>query len=211
MTASSRVLVVDVGTSSVRAAILGPDGTLGAGYERELLPDSPAEGLVEFDAALLAHTCLELARAALDAEGAVDAVGISDQRGSTVVWDRATGEPVGPGLGWQDLRTVIECLTLAGQGIRMAPNAVATKAAHLLNEADPDRTRDLCVGTVDSWVAWTLSLGSIHVTDVTNAALYGLRTDDQTDWDDHALEVLNIPRSTLPTVVDSIGVVGEAR
>jgi glycerol kinase len=81
MTASRRVLVVDVGTSSVRAAIMGPDGTLGAGHERELLPDSPADGLVEFDAEVLASTCLDLARAALDADGPVDAVGISDQRG----------------------------------------------------------------------------------------------------------------------------------
>ena len=103
---NGRVLVVDVGTSSVRAAVMGADGVLNAGVERELLPDSPADGLVEFDAELLARTCLELARAALDAEGAVDAVGISDQRGSTIVWDRATGVPIGPGLGWQDLRTI---------------------------------------------------------------------------------------------------------
>src|SRR4051812_17416683 len=210
MTASSRVLVVDVGTSSVRAAILGPDGTLGAGYERELLPDSPAEGLVEFDAALLAHTCLELARAALDAEGAVDAVGISDQRGSTIVWDRATGEPVGPGLGWQDLRTVGTCLELQAESLRFAPNASATKVAALLDQADPDRTRDLCFGTVDTWIVWHLTGGRTHVTDLSNAAVTELVAPSHDGWSDVALDRLRIPVAMLPEVVDSSGVVGFA-
>jgi glycerol kinase len=206
-----KLLVVDVGTSGVRSAVVSPESGVGPNHYREVLPSSPAPGLVEFDAVALADAVLAVAREALAEGGPVDAVGIANQRASTVVWDRATGEPVGPGLGWQDLRTVIDCLTLAGQGIRMAPNAVATKAAHLLDAADPDRSRDLCVGTVDSWVAWTLSAGSIHVTDVTNAALYGMRTDDQTDWNDRVLAALNVDRSVLPTVVDSMGVVGEAK
>ena len=205
-----KLLVVDVGTSGVRAAVVTPEEGATTSTYREVLPDSPAPGLVEFDAAAMAAAVLEVARSALAEAGSVDAVGIANQRASTIVWDRATGEPVGPGLGWQDLRTVIDCLTLAGEGIRVAPNLVATKAAHLLNEADPGRSRDLCVGTVDSWVAWTLSQGSLHVTDATNAALYGLRTHDQTGWDAHALEVLRIDEAALPTVVDSIGAVGEA-
>ena len=90
--------------------------------------------------------------------GPVEAVGITNQRASTVVWDRATGEPVGPGLGWQDLRTVGDCLTLpAEHGLRLAPNQSATKLAWLLDTHDPDRARDLCFGTVDTWLAWTLS------------------------------------------------------
>src|SRR3954471_14420977 len=141
-------LVIDVGTSGVRAAVVRPDATVDHVHYREVLPSSPVPNFVEFDAGAMASAAMDVARAALDAGGPVEAVGIANQRSSTIVWDRATGEPVGPGLGWQDLRTVIECLTLAGQGIRMAPNAVATKAAHLLNEADPDRGRDLCVGTV---------------------------------------------------------------
>ncbi|MFN8018914.1 MAG: FGGY-family carbohydrate kinase, partial [Acidimicrobiales bacterium] len=107
-------------------------------------------------------------------------------------------------------RTVFDCLTLAGEGLRLAPNLSATKAAHLLDAADPDRSRDLCVGTVDSWVAWTLSEGSVHVTDATNVALYGLRTPDQSGWHAHALDVMRIPERSLPTVVDSIGEVGRA-
>ena len=206
-----KLLVIDVGTSGVRAAVVTPEGGVGPNHHREVLPSSPAPGLVEFDATEMATAVLDVARTALTESGPVDAVGIANQRASTIVWDRATGEPVGPGLGWQDLRTVGECLVLAGQGIRMAPNAVATKAANLLDLADPDRTRDLCVGTVDSWVAWTLSAGTVHVTDASNAALYGMRTEDQTDWHDGVLAALNIDRSVLPTVVDSIGIIGEAR
>ena len=205
-----KLLVIDVGTSGVRAATVEPGLGVTRSHRRDVLPVSPAPGLVEFDAGELATAVLAVAREAVaDAHG-VDAVGIANQRASTIGWDRATGDPVGPGLGWQDLRTVGACLTLAGQGFRMAPNAAATKAAHLLDLADPDRTRDLCVGTVDTWVAWTLSGGDLHVTDTTNAALYGLRIEDQTDWHDPILEALRIPRAVLPTVIDSIGSVGEA-
>lgn len=206
-----KLLVIDVGTSGVRAGIVSPERGVAHNHHREVLPSSPAPGLVEFDAAVMAAAVLEVAGAAVAEVGGVDAVGIANQRGSTVVWDRATGEAVGPALGWQDLRTVIDCLTLAGQGLHLAPNLAATKAAHLLDAADPNRERDLCVGTVDSWVAWTLSGGDLHVTDATNAALYGLRTQDQVAWDQPALDALRIEERHLPEVVDSIGVVGEAR
>ena len=205
-----KILVVDVGTSGVRAAVVTPEDGVTHSHHREVLPSSPAPGLVEFDATTMAAAVLAVAREAADDAGTIDAVGIANQRASTLVWDRATGEPVGPGLGWQDLRTVIDCLMLAGQGLRLAPNLVATKAAHLIKEADPDGVRDLCVGTVDSWVAWTLSQGALHVTDTSNVALYGLRTADQLGWRADALELLKIPESSLPTVVDSIGVIGHA-
>ena len=96
---TNRTLVVDVGTSSIRAAVLDQHGAGLHSVEQESLPNSPADGLVEFDATTMAQTALELARKAFDDAGPVDAVGISNQRGSTIVWDRATGEPVGPGLG----------------------------------------------------------------------------------------------------------------
>jgi glycerol kinase len=204
------LLVIDVGTSGLRAAVVRPDATIAADQHRELLPSSPEAGLVEFDAAEMAAVALEVARAVLAEGGPVDAVGITNQRASTIVWDRATGEPVGPGIGWQDLRTVGTCLVLQADGIRVAPNASATKAAWLLDVADPDRTRDLCVGTVDSWLAWHLSEGAVHVSDATNAGVTGLMRGDGTDWDDRILEPLRIPRSTLPTVVDSSGIIGQA-
>ncbi|HWJ62550.1 MAG TPA: FGGY-family carbohydrate kinase [Acidimicrobiales bacterium] len=205
-----KLLVVDVGTSGVRAAVVTPEDGVTHSHHQEVLPSSPAPGLVEFDAALMAEAVLAVAKQAATEAGTVDAVGIANQRASTVVWDRKTGEPVGPGLGWQDLRTVVDCLILAGEGLRTAPNLLATKAAHLVKEADPDGTRDLCIGTVDSWIAWTLSQGSVHVTDASNAGLYGLRTGDQEQWDERAIELLKLDVGQLPTVVDSVGEFGRA-
>jgi glycerol kinase len=205
-----KLLVVDVGTSGVRAAVVTPEDGVTHSHHEEVLPSSPAPGLVEFDARGMADAVLRVATAAAADAGTVDAVGIANQRASTVVWDRATGEPVGPGLGWQDLRTVFDCLTLAGEGLRLSPTLVATKAAHLVAAADPDGTRDLCVGSVDSWVAWTLTRGAVHVTDTTNAALYGMLTRDQSTWDERTLGLLKVPASAMPTVVDSTGPIGEA-
>jgi glycerol kinase len=206
------ILVVDVGTSSVRAALVRDDATVAHEERRPLLPSSPAPGLVEFDAKEMAALALELAQAAVAVAGdaGVEAVGIANQRGSTVVWDRATGEPVGPGIGWQDLRTVGRCLELRRQGVRTAPNASATKLEHLLDRADPDRERDLCFGTVDSWITWTLTDGAVHVTDATNAGVNGLLEPDADGWSENVLALLRIPEHILPRVVDSTGVVGDA-
>jgi glycerol kinase len=204
------LLVVDVGTSSVRAAVVDGDARVEHEQVRPLLPASPAPGLVEFDAQEMAATARDAARAVLDAAGPVDAVGIANQRGSTVVWDRSTGEPVGPGLGWQDLRTVGRCLELQGEGFRFAPNVSATKIEWLLDQFDADRGGDLLFGTVDSWVASTLSDGAVHVTDTTNAGITGLLHADGSGWSRNALEVLRVPEAMLPRLVDSSGVVGEA-
>ena len=209
------VLVVDVGTSSVRASMVEDDGAVTAVHRRPILPSSPAPGFVEFDALEMAAAALEVASASLaeaTAAGAtVAGVGITNQRASTVVWDRASGAPVGPGIGWQDLRTVGTCLLLRDQGLRFAPNESATKAAMLLDMADPDRSRDLCVGTVDTWIAWTLSGGALHVTDQTNAGVTGLLLADGTGWNPAVLEALRIPAPSLARIVDSTGAVGEAR
>jgi glycerol kinase len=207
---SERVLVIDVGTSSVRAAAVDTDARVVLERALPLLPDSPAPGLVEFDAAVMARTALELASEVAASAGAVAAVGVANQRGSTVVWDRATGEPVAPGLGWQDLRTVGRCLELRADGVRVAPNLSATKAEAILDAVDPDRSRDLCVGTVDSWLAWSLTGGALHVTDGSNALVTGLRTGDNAGWDGDLLERLRIPEHSLPTVVDSSAVLGDA-
>jgi glycerol kinase len=207
---SGRVLVIDVGTSSVRAAIVDGDARVVAEEHAPLLPDSPAPGLVEFDAAEMARVAIELAARVLEANGPVAALGIASQRASTVVWDRVTGAPVAPGLGWQDLRTVGRCLELSADGLRVAPNHTATKAEHLLDLADPDRTRDLCVGTVDSWLVWSLSQGALHVSDATNAQVTALRTPANDAWSPHLLEALRIPEGALPVVVDSSGALGAA-
>ncbi len=204
------VLVIDVGTSGVRATVVGSETEILYEDHRATLPSSPAPGLVEFDAAAQARVALGLATAALAEAGPVQAIGIANQRASTVVWDRATGEPVGPGLGWQDLRTVGECIVLREQGLKVAPNHSATKAAWLLDQADPERRQDLCIGTVDSWIAWNLSGGALHLTDPTNQSVTGLMAHDAADWDQRTLDALRLPRESLPRVVDSSGVIGEA-
>ena len=204
------ILVIDVGTSSVRASVVRDDATVEVVHQEAALPSSPAPGLVELDAAHIATVALDCARRALADAGSVDAVGIANQRASTILWDRTTGEPVGPGLGWQDLRTVGTCLVLQADGIRLAPNASATKLAQLLDDHDPDRVRDLCFGTVDTWLAWKLSDGALHVTDLSNAGVTGLLHGDASGWNDAVLEALRIPTAVLPTIVDSTGAIGTA-
>jgi glycerol kinase len=205
------ILVVDVGTSGLRAAVVRPDGSLHGLEYRRFPPATPFPGLVEFDGASMASAVLEVAHAALAAAGPVQAVGITAQRASTIVWDRATGEPVGPGLGWQDLRTVIACITAkAEHGLTLAPNQSATKVAWLLDQHDPDRSRDLCFGTVDTWVAWVLSGGTVHVTDHTNAGVTGLARHDGTGWSHEACAAMRVPMSMLPAIVDTSGVFGAA-
>ncbi len=204
-----------MGTSGVRAAIVRPDGGVDHIHHRPTLPATPSPGFVEFDASALAVAALDVARQALAAAGGaaaggVAAVGIANQRSSTVVWDRASGQPIGPAIGWQDLRTVGTCLMLQAQGIRLAPNASATKLAYLLDIYDYSRTRDLLFGTVDSWIVWQLTEGAAHVTDATNAGVTGLVRSDGSGWDPEILDVLRIPATMLPTIVDSSAEPGAA-
>ena len=208
---SDSLLVIDVGTSGLRAAIVRPDGSVEHNTYRPFAPDTPFPGLVEFDAVRLAATVFEVAEFALRAGGPVGGVGVTNQRASTIVWDAATGEPVGPSLGWQDLRTVGECITAAADhGLRLAPNQSVTKVAALLNAFDPSRSRNLLFGTVDTWLVWKLTGGLLHVTDRSNAAVTGMLKADATGWDLDVLEIFDIPSSMLATLVDSIGIVGPA-
>lgn len=205
------ILVVDVGTSGLRAAVVTPAGDVVALEYRPFPPSSPFPGMVEFDAAGMAAAVLEVSHAALAKAGPAAAVGITAQRASTIVWDRATGEPVGPGIGWQDLRTVFDCITVkAEHNLHLAPNQSATKVSWLLNTFDQGRERDLCFGTVDSWVAWVLSQGAVHVTDHSNAAVTGLLKPDASGWSASACAALQIPERMLPGLVDTSGVFGEA-
>jgi len=208
------ILVVDVGTSGVRGAVVRPDATVEHIHHVPVLPDSPFPGLVEFDGGAIASAVREVAARSLADGGPVAAVGIANQRASTLVWDRATGAPIGPGLGWQDLRTVGTCLELQAEGIRVAPNASATKLAAILDQFDPDRSRsergELAFGTIDTWVAWVLSDGALHVTDASNAGVTGLIHGDGNGWSEHLLSALRIPAAVLPTIVDSSGTIGTA-
>jgi glycerol kinase len=104
----------------------------------------------------------------------------------------------------------VDCLVLQGQGLRVAPNVSATKVGWLLNQFDEDRSRDLCFGTVDSWIAWSLSGGDTHVIDASNAGVTGLVDAGVTGWDDDVLAAIGIQHSLLPTIVDTVGVCGTA-
>lgn len=203
------IAVIDVGTSSVRALIVRDDGSTAHETRTSTLPSSPHPGLVEFDPSALAAAAVDLARRAVRDVGGVGAIGIATQRASTVVWDAETGQPVGPGLGWQDLRTVGRCLELRADDIRVAPNMTATKAEWLVAQTDVERER-LRVGTVDSWIAWSLSGGAHHVTDATNAAVTGLYDLAVGRWDDALLDRLGIPAGAMPAVVDTMGTAGVA-
>jgi glycerol kinase len=205
-----RVLVLDLGSSSVRASVVDQEGNVSNVNSVAVAPNTPMPSFVEYDASVVARAVIDVASATLKEVGSVDGVGIANQRATTVVWDRATGEPVGPAVSWQDLRTVVTCLMLRDQGILLAPNESATKLAFLLDLADADRTRDLCFGTMDTWAAWTLSGGELHITDTSNAGVTGMRTLDAKSWDNKVLEALKIPAGILPTIVDSSGAIGEA-
>ena len=205
------ILVIDVGTSGLRAAVVDGDGVVRGLEYRQCPPSSPFPGLVEFDGQEMADAVIDVATRSLESAGPVAAVGITNQRASTLVWERGSGQPIGPGLGWQDLRTVFDCITAKSEhGLALAPNQSATKVAWLLNNIAGARDRDLCFGTVDTWVAWVLSRGAVHVTDPSNAAVTGLLTSDCTAWSTEACAALDVPMQMLPTIVDSTGVFGVA-
>ncbi len=211
------ILVIDVGSSAVRASVIRPDGTVSARRTEVVPVQRPTSGMVELDAAFLARALLEVARSSLAEAGPVEGVGVTNQRGTTVVWDAATGEPIGPALSWQDLRTVFTCLELQGEGLRLAPNESATKLAWLLDTYDQERRRDLRFGTLDSWVIWQLSGGRAHITDRSNAAITGLLPTEGVlagtapiAWDPSRLERFRVALACMPAIATSSGTVAEA-
>jgi glycerol kinase len=205
------LLAIDVGTTSVRAAVLDGDLAILTMARRPFPPSTPFPGLVEFDAAELVRVVLDAVAEATASAEPVTAVGITNQRASTIVWDRRSGEPIAPALGWQDLRTVGECLVArAEHDLALAPNQSATKLAWLLANTPGATERDLCFGTVDTWLAWSLSGGSTHVTDSSNAAVTGLMDLDGRTWNDRTLAVLGLDAALLPAIVDTSGIVAEA-
>jgi len=199
------IVAIDAGTTSVRVAVFDHNSRLIRETRRDCAPTASAAGLIEFDAASLGRATIDAVLEAVDDEKTISSVGVANQRSSTVVWDRRTGEPVGPGIGWQDLRTAAECSALSRDGVPVAANQSPTKAEWLWDRYDPRRTKDLCVGTVDSWLIWVLSEGAAHVTDASNAHASGFMTADGSGWNVEVTEATNIPISGLASIVDSIG------
>jgi glycerol kinase len=204
-----RALAIDVGTTSIRTAIVDTRGTVTNTQRQRLSLTTPNPGEVELDAAEIARLALELGAATLNEAGGADVVGITNQRATTIVFDPVTGTPVGPALGWQDLRTVIDCLVLQGEGLRLAPNQSATKARWLVTHSNRSSS-ELRFATIETWVAWNLSRGALFVTDRSNAGVNGLVALGVEAWDRRALSLLELDPVMMPGIVDTMGSLGRA-
>lgn len=218
MIAPRFLLALDQGTSSSRAIVFDGQGAIVALAQRELRQSYPQPGWVEHDPAEIWATQLATAREALARAGIaareLAGLGITNQRETTVVWNRATGAPIHPAIVWQDRRTEPACAALRERGLEAMVQATtglridayfsATKLAWLLDHVAGARAAaargELAFGTVDSWLLWRLTDGAVHATDVSNASrtmLFDVRVND---WDDELLALFDIPRAMLPAV-----------
>ncbi len=221
MPTSAFVLAIDQGTTSSRAIVFdGGYRVVGVG-QQEFPQHFPRSGWVEHDPEDIWRTVVETVRIALGSAGIsagdLAAIGITNQRETTVVWDRATGKAIHNAIVWQDRRTADTCARLKAEGAEAAVSAKTgllldpyfsgTKIAWILDHVSGARARaeagDLAFGTVDSFLLWRLTGGRVHATDATNASrtlLYDIRRGD---WDDDLLALIKVPRAMLPTVMDS--------
>ena len=221
------LLALDQGTSSSRAIVFDESGTALALAQQEFQQYYPQPGWVEHDALDIWRTQLDCARRALASAGLsardVAAIGIANQRETTVLWDRRSGQPLAPAIVWQDRRTVPACEALratghaglirARSGLELDAYFSATKLAWLLDHIPDARRRaeagELAFGTIDSWLVWQLTGGTRHVTDPSNASRTMLFDIHRQCWDDALLALFDIPRALLPEVVPTSAVIGE--
>ena len=218
---SGYILAIDQGTTSSRALVFDSmHRVVGLGQE-EFPQYFPGDGLVEHDPEEIWRSVLNSVRTAITAAriepGAVAALGITNQRETVVVWDRATGVPIHKAIVWQDRRTHALCARLKAEGheklvrartgLLLDPYFSATKLAWLLKHVPGAKARaargELLFGTIDSFLIWRLTGGRVHATDATNASrtlMYNIATND---WDDELLRLFGIPRAMLPQVQDS--------
>jgi glycerol kinase len=221
------ILALDQGTTSSRALVFDAAGRIVSLAQRELRQFYPQPGWVEHDPKEIWTSQLDVAREAMARAGRraneIAAIGITNQRETTVVWERRTGAPIAPAIVWQDRRTAERCERLEREGLGalfgqrtglvLDPYFAATKIGWLL-DSDPqvrDRAErgELAFGTIDSWLAWNLTAGREHVTDATNASRTLLYNIHRHDWDDELLALLRIPRALLPRIVPSAGIVAQ--
>jgi glycerol kinase len=215
------ILALDQGTTSSRSILFDARGVPVATAQREFTQHFPRSGWVEHDAeeiwATQVATMAEVLARARVAPEAVAAIGITNQRETTVLWDRRSGRPVAPAIVWQDRRTADTCQQLreAGHeaevtrrtGLLLDPYFSGTKLAWLLDHVPGARARaergELAFGTIDSWLTWKMTRGQQHVTDASNASRTLLLNLASGDWDEHMLSLLRVPRAVLPAIVDS--------
>jgi glycerol kinase len=220
------ILAIDQGTTSTRSLVLDAQGRVRGGAQKELAQHYPQPGWVEHDAEEIWRASLETARGALGhaCVGARDiaGIGITNQRETTIVWERATGQPIARAIVWQDRRTAERCAGLraaghaaavqAKTGLVLDPYFSATKIEWLLDNVPDARARaergELAFGTVDCFLLWRLTGGQVHATDATNAARTLLFDIHRQDWDDELLALFRVPRAMLPKVQDCAGEFG---
>jgi glycerol kinase len=220
------VLALDQGTTSSRAIVFDHDGRIVASAQQEFPQILPAPGIVEHDPEAIWSSQLETARAAM-AHAAITAadvaaIGVTNQRETTILWDRQTGRAVAPAIVWQSRVSAGICERLKAEGLEETFRAKTglvidayfsgTKIAHLLNTIDGLRRRaergEVLFGTVDSWLLWRLTGGRLHATDYSNASRTLLYNIHALDWDDELLGVLRVPRAMLPAVRPTSDVYG---
>ena len=218
------VLAIDQGTTNTKVLLFDERGTVVSRAERPVSSGFPHPGWVEQDAAALWQTVEQAIDECLSGPGPVrvDAVGISNQRESALVWDRATGVPLGPVIVWQCRRTTAFCESLRREGrsallesrtgLTIDPLFSASKIRWLLDNM-PDGVRraeagELCAGTIDAWLLWNLTGGGVYACDMTNASRTQLFNLSTRAWDAEVLQVFGIPRAILPEVRPSSGVFG---
>ena len=221
------ILALDQGTTSSRALLFDRNGEVLASSRCEFIQHFPQPGWVEHDATEIWQTQCRVA-AAVIAKAAlggseIGAIGITNQRETTVLWDRVSGLPIAPAIVWQDRRTADFCEALKREGyeatIREKTGLVidayfsGTKLNWLLTHIPGARQRamrgELAFGTIDSWLIWQLTAGKVHATDVSNASRTMLFNIHTLDWDDELLRAMDIPRSLLPKIVSSSEIIGE--
>src|SRR5580658_4883122 len=221
------ILALDQGTTSSRAILFDQSGAIAAVAQKEFEQHYPQAGWVEHDPTEILTSQLSCAVEALGKASArprdVAAIGITNQRETVIVWDRATGKPIHPAIVWQDRRTAARCKALeesgfedavsARTGLVLDPYFSATKIAWILDNVEGARARaergELAFGTVDSWLIWNLTSGKCHVTDVTNASRTLLFNIVKGEWDVEMLRIFDVPEQILPQVVWSSERVGD--
>ena len=218
---ASYILAIDQGTTSSRAILFDRQGRNVATAQREFPQHFPRDGWIEHDPEDIWDTVLTTCRAVIADSGVspdeIAGVGITNQRETTVLWDRATGKPLHNAIVWQDRRTDEACRQLreaghledvqARTGLLIDPYFSATKLAWLLDEVPGARERaergELAFGTVDTFLIWRLTDGRVHATDATNASRTALFNIHEQRWDEALLALFDIPASLLPEVLDS--------
>ena len=214
------IIAIDQGTTSSRAILFDETGTVLAQKSAEFPQHFPDDGWVEHDPEDIWQTTLEVTTAmVVEARGRGKlpiAIGITNQRETAIIWDRATGKPIHNAIVWQDRRTADICAVMktAGHeamvtertGLLLDPYFTATKLAWILDRVEGAHDRaaagELCFGTVDSFLMWRLTGGRTHATDATNASRTSLYNIHENDWDDDLLALFGVPRAGLPEVMD---------